>query len=155
MLTLIKERRENIKNILKKIAKYSHMSTRKALNEMFFFIVYMLRHADILTASKIAVFYDLGEEEIAFVAGDRRAREIKEFARKHGLKRPVEEIEVFKAFERKELKEEVKEAVKEIERVEEEIEKSEEEVKEAKRVRRKRKKKEKEKSEVTLDKFFS
>lgn len=158
MLTLIKERREKIRNILKKIAKYSHMSTRKALNEMFFFIVYMLRHADIPTASKIAVFYDLSEEEIALVAGDRRAREIKEFARKHKLKRPVEEeeeVEVFKAFERKEEK--VEEAIREVERVEE-MEKVEEEekVEEAKKVRkRRRKKKEKEKSEVTLDKFFS
>ena len=78
MITLIGERREKIRNILKKIAKYSHMSTKKALNEIFFFLVYMLRNADIATAAKIAVFYELSEDEISLIAGDRRAKEIKE-----------------------------------------------------------------------------
>jgi len=163
MLTLIKERREKIRNILKKIAKYSHMSTRKALSEMFFFIVYMLRHADISTASKISAFYDLSEEELSLLVGDKRAREIKEFIRKHGIRRHLgEEVEeeIFKAFEKKveevEKVETKPEVVEEIKKVVE-PEKAEEEAKEAKgrSRRRRRKKKEKEKAEVTLDKFFS
>ena len=133
MITLIGERREKIRNILKKIAKYSHMSTKKALNEIFFFLVYMLRNADIATAAKIAVFYELSEDEISLIAGDRRAKEIKEFARKQKIKR-VEEVELFKEFERKEVeKKETEEEVK-VEKV---------------------KKRKKKKSEVTLDKFFS
>ena len=147
MLVLIRERRERIKSILKKIAKNSHMSTKKALNEMFFFVVYMLRHADIETASKIAVFYDLSEEEIALIAGESRAKEIKEFARRKGIKRVevVEEEEFFKAFEREEKREEVK------------VEKKEEEEREVEKEKKakKRRKKKKEKAEVTLDKFFS
>ena len=157
MLVLIRERRERIKSILKKIAKNSHMSTRKALNEMFFFVVYMLRHADIETASKIAVFYDLSEEEIALIAGDKRAKEIKEFARKHGIKRVEvveEEVEFFKAFERKkEEKEEIEKKEVKVEKIEEEEKKEIKEVEEKKGKKRRRKKKEK--AEVTLDKFFS
>ncbi|ADB57833.1 replication factor C large subunit [Archaeoglobus profundus] len=158
MLTLIKERREKVRNILKKIAKYSHMSSKKALNEMFFFIVYMLRHADIATASKISAFYDFSEEELSLLVGDKRAREIKEFIRKHGIKRVVEEEveeEIFKAFEKK--VEETKEEAEKVKEVKvEEVEKPEkaEEVVKGKAKRRRRKKK-KEKAEVTLDKFFS
>jgi replication factor C large subunit len=151
MLVLIRERREKIRNILKKIAKYSHMSTRKALNEMFFFIVYMLRHTDILTASKISAFYDLTEEELALLVGDRRAKEIKEFIRKKGIKRPPEEEveeEFLKTFERKVEEKKVEE--KEVEKVVEE--KTEETKPETKKRRRKRKGKA---EEVTLDKFFS
>ncbi len=157
MLVLIKERREKIKNILKKIAKYSHMSTRKALNEMFFFIVYMLRHADILTASKISAFYDLTEGELALLVGDRRAKEIKEFIRKKGIKRPPEEEveeEFFKTFEKKvDISEEkkVEEGIIK-EEVIEEPEKVEEVKAKTKRKRRKRKGKA---EEATLDKFFS
>lgn len=151
MLVLIRERRERIKSILKKIAKNSHMSTKKALNEMFFFVVYMLRHADIETASKIAVFYDLSEEEIALIAGESRAKEIKEFARRKGIKRVevVEEEEFFKAFEREEKREEVK-----VDKKEEEEREEEREVEKEKKAKKRRKKK-KEKAEVTLDKFFS
>ena len=151
ILVLIRERRERIKSILKKIAKNSHMSTKKALNEMFFFVVYMLRHADIETASKIAVFYDLSEEEIALIAGESRAKEIKEFARRKGIKRVevVEEEEFFKAFEREEKREEVK-----VDKKEEEEREEEREVEKEKKAKKRRKKK-KEKAEVTLDKFFS
>ncbi len=81
MLSLMKERRETFRNILKKIAKNSHMSTRKALGEMFFFIVYMLRYADLSTASKITSFYDFNEEELSLMVGDERAKEIKEFSK--------------------------------------------------------------------------
>ena len=81
MLSLMKERRETFRNILKKIAKNSHMSTRKALGEMFFFIVYMLRNADLSTASKITSFYDFNEEELSLMVGDERAKEIKEFSK--------------------------------------------------------------------------
>ncbi len=161
MLTLIKERREKVRSILKKIAKYSHMSTKKALNEMFFFIVYMLRHADIATASKISAFYDFSEEELSLLVGDKRAREIKEFIRKYGIKRVVEEEveeEIFKAFEKK--VEEVKEKAEKVEEVKivepektEEEEKAEEVVKG--KAKKRRRKKKKEKAEVTLDKFFS
>lgn len=78
MMILMRERREKIRNILKKIARKSHMSTRKALNE-FFFIIHMLRNSDVSTASKISEFYEFSEEELSLMVGDKRAREIKEF----------------------------------------------------------------------------
>ncbi len=150
MLTLIKERREKIRNVLKKIAKYSHMSTRKALNEMFFFLVHLMRHADIATASKVSAFYDLTEEELSLLVGERRAKEIKDFMRKHNIRKveEVEEEEVFKAFVKEEKKEE-----KEVEEKAEEIKKKEEVEKKEKKKTKRRKKKEK--AEVTLDKFLS
>jgi replication factor C large subunit len=159
MLTQMKEKREKLKNVLKKIAKYSHMSTKKALNEMFGFIVFMLRKADIPTAAKISAFYDFTEEELVFLIGnEKRAREIKEFIRKHKLHRvevEEEEEEIFKVPTKTEVKVEKTE-----EKAEEKVEEEEKvvelrDVKTVKRKKVKRKKKKVDEETTTLERFFS
>jgi replication factor C large subunit len=161
MLTQMKEKREKLKNVLKKIAKYSHMSTKKALNEMFGFIVFMLRKADIPTAAKISAFYDFTEEELVFLIGnEKRAKEIKEFIRKHRLHRvevEEEEEEIFKVSTKTEVKVEKVEEKMDVEKIEkEEVEEAlkVETTKEKPKKTRKRTKRKKAEGSVTLDKFF-
>ncbi len=149
LLVQFKERREKFKRIIEKIAKYSHMSKKKVLTEMFNYVVFLLRKADVKTAAMVAAFYDLTEEELTILIGsEKRAREIKEFIRKHKLHRVEESVEETPA-----------------EVVEEEIRKrfkrTEEEKPKEREVKKKRKTARKKKKEIggtgvkTLEDFFS
>jgi len=140
-----KEKREMFLNILKKIGKYSHMSIRKSL-ELYNYIRALLTKADLKTAAKVSAFYDFTEAELEFITGSsKRARDIKEFIRKHKIKR-VEEIEEEVEVKEEEIKKEIEERLKKVE---------EEKPKEKKKKRTTRKKKKETVSGVTLDEFFS
>jgi replication factor C large subunit len=141
-----KEKREMFRNILKKIGKSSHMSVRKASTEMFNYVRLLLTKADIKTSASVAAFYDFTEAELEFITGDKkRAREIKEYIRKHGLHR-VEEDAVDEA-----PAEEVEKEIEEKLKAEEEKPKEKPEKKKKKTTKRKKK----ETASVTLDDFFS
>ncbi len=148
LLIQFKDRREKFKKILQKIAKYTHMSTRKASVEMFGYIQMLLSKADIKTAASVAAFYDFTEEELALIIGnEKRAREIKEFIRKHKLRRveeeAVEEVSV------EEIEKEIEERLKKAEE-----EKPAEKKVEKKKKRTTRRKKKEEPKGVTLEDFF-
>ncbi len=141
LLVQFKDRREKFKKIVEKIAKYSHMSKRKALTEMLGYIVTLLRNADVKTAAMVAAFYDFTEEELAILTGsEKRAKEIKEFVRKHKLHR-VEEV--------------VEEKPEEIEReIEERLKKVEEEKPKEEKKKKKTTRKKKPTGMKTLEDFF-
>ncbi len=142
LLVQFKDRREKFRKIVEKIAKNTHMSKRKALTEMFGYVLTLLRKADLRIASSVAAFYDFTEEELAILVGEKRAREIKEFIRKHGLRRVEEKEEA--------LEEEIE---KEIEERLEKVEEKPKEKAEKKKKRKKRKKKEAT-GVKTLEEFF-
>jgi len=153
MLAYSRSRRASLKNILKKIGKYSHLSTKKASTEMFYYIKTILSNAKIQVAASIAAFYDFTEEDIVFLIGDKkRAKEIMEYIKEHRLHR-VEDESFLSGYD--EIEEKVEEPeVTEIEEEEKEEElKEEEERKERKAETRKRKKVKKGKA-LTLDEFF-
>jgi len=127
MLVTAKERREMLKKILKKLSKYSHLSTKKANVELFPFVKLLLKNLDVEKAARIAAFYDLTLEELEFIVGGDRAKEIDRFRRKHRIHR-VEEEEVVESIE------EVKKRLEEVEKKEE--------------------KKTKKTKDLTLDSFF-
>jgi replication factor C large subunit len=107
MLAYTKSRREKLKSILGKIGKFSHLSKKKASTEMYYFIKAIL-HADVRTAASIAAFYDFSEEDIGFMAGEKRAKEIMDYIKESGLHRIEDEsfLSTFKpAGEGKEEKE--------------------------------------------------
>jgi len=140
-----KEKREMFLNILKKIGKYSHMSIRKSL-ELYNYIRVILTKADLMTAAKVSAFYDFTEDELEFITGSsKRARDIKEFIRKHKIRR-VEETEGEVEVKEEEIKKEIEDRLKKVE---------EEKPKEKKKKRTTRKKKKETVSGVTLDEFFS
>ena len=150
LLVQFKDRREKFRRILEKIAKYSHMSKKKALTEMLSYIVALLRKADIRTASMVSAFYDFTEEELVILTGnEKRAKEIKEFIRKHRLHR-VEE----KAAEETPAEEIEKEIEERLKKVEEEKPKDKKEEKKKKRTTRRKKKEEKPSGVKTLEDFF-
>ncbi len=137
MLTQSKERREKLLKILKKIGKESHMSTRKALTEMFCYLLFLLRNSDLKVASSIATFYDFSDDELMFLINDdKRVKEIREFIRKRRRREVEKEEEVEKEIEER-LKKEIKK----------------EDVKKEKKKRKKPKEKA-EKKGVTLEDFF-
>ena len=140
-LAYAKQRRELYSNILKKIGRYSHMSSKKA-KEFYPYLRAIMNALDIEKAAKIAAFYSLSREEIEFLVGEEKGRKIHEFIEKHGLHR-VEDEEFLKEFEtEKREKEEKKEK-------EEEKKKEKKEKKKGKGKRRKKTTK-----ETTLD-FFT
>ncbi|MET1124649.1 MAG: replication factor C large subunit [Archaeoglobaceae archaeon] len=144
ILAQTRDEREKFRSILKKLSKYSHLSTGKAKSELYPYLSVLLKNLEIDKAAKIAAFYDLNEEELSFIVPER-AKEIAEYVKKHRLHR-VEDETFLAAFiaatekpEEVEVKEEPKEAKAE-----------EAEAKEPakKRVRRKKTK------DMTLDSFF-
>ncbi|RLI74255.1 replication factor C large subunit [Archaeoglobales archaeon] len=159
MLFYTKSKREKLKKILMKISKYSHLSTKKALAEMFFTIKFLLINEEIEKAAKIAVFYDFSIEDLNFLVGEKRTKEIMDYVEENNLHRIDEtmdsefatfaiETEEF-GLHKKIEKEKPKKKIEEREKIEDRIEKEEEEEKEEKK-RKKRKKS----KDLTLD-FFS
>ncbi len=140
MLAQTRQRRELFRNILKKIGKYSHLSTRKANYELYPYIKLLLNNLEIDKAAKIAAFYDFSRDELEFLTAER-AEEIEAYIKKHGLHRI--EDETFMGFAA-----EAEDVEKRLEEAEEVAKKSEEEEK----PKRRRKKKGK---DLTLDSFFS
>lgn len=168
MLFYTRSKREKLKKVLTKISKYSHLSTKKALAEMFFTIKFLLVNEEIEKAAKIAAFYDFSIEDLNFLVGDERAKELMEFIEKHGLHRVDESVDTFDVFAESvsEVKSEVEseigvmvkkerkvEKTKRIEEIEDEFEEAKEEEEKTKREER-RKKKRKKSKDLTLD-FFS
>ncbi len=127
-----RQRREIYKSVLKKIGKYSHMSSKKA-KEVFPYIKSLLDMLDIEKAAKISAFYKFSRDELEFLVGEEKGKGIAKYIERHRLHR-VEDESFLTAFEKeKRVKEEEKKKEKVAEREE---------------------KKEKKKKEVTLDFFM-
>jgi len=151
MMLKNRERREKLKSVLKKIGKYSHLSTKKALNDMLSYIVVILKRSDISVSAKISAFYDFSEDELSFLIGDeKKAKEITTFIKKHSLHRVEDEtVGLLKYSKPKYSKQEPQEKVKEVKET-----KPEEKEKKPKTKRKKSKKKGVDEKTVTLEKFF-
>ncbi len=91
MLTVSKEKREVLKKILKKISEKSHLSVKKANIELYPFIRLLLSSLDLEKSAKIAAFYDFTVDELSFLVGEERAKEIDKVRRKIKTRR-VEEV---------------------------------------------------------------
>ena len=152
MLFRTRSMREKLKNILGKISRYSHLSTKKAYSEMYFLLRKLISEADVPVAASISAFYDFSEDDLVFMTGDeRRAKEIAEYVSKHGLHR-VEDESFLSTFDRSEVVEaENARSVKEeeIEEGTEGVERREEDSKTEKRPRKSKTK------DATLDAFFN
>ncbi len=109
-LAYAKQRREIYLNILRKIGRYSHMSSNKA-KEFYPYLKSLLNSLDIEKAAKIAVFYSLSKDEIEFLVGEEKGRKIHEFIEKHRIHR-VEDEDFLKGFAVTEKKKEVEEKEK-------------------------------------------
>ena len=112
---------------------------------MLFTVKFLLINEEIEKAAKIAAFYDFSVEDLNFLVGEERAKELEDFIKKHNLHRVDESVDVFDAFtiEKKEEKKEKKEKKKSKEKEEKDEEKS-----------KKKGKKRKKSKDLTLD-FFS
>jgi len=139
-LMYARKRREMLRGILRKIGRYSHMSSRKALDQ-YYFIKYMIENLDIEFASKISAFYSFSKDELEFIAGEKRAKEITDFVEKHKLHRIEDETFLATYSEKRELDESGKAEKPEDKKDEEDNE----EVKE---------KHERKQKTLTLDAFF-
>ncbi|RLI81480.1 replication factor C large subunit [Archaeoglobales archaeon] len=126
-LAQARKRREILKQILKKIGKYSHMSSSKANLELYPVLKILLQNLEIEKAAKIAAFYDFNQDELEFLVGER-AIEIHDYIREHALHR-VEDETFLSGFSKAE------------ESVEKRLERREEKKKKGK--------------DLTLDTFFS
>ncbi len=158
-LVTFQKKRELRRNILKKLAKYSHMSRKKANTELYDYVRFLLSTLDTDTAAKIAAFYDLNEEELKFLVGDERGEEIYRYMKEHNYHR-IEDETFLEGFAAKVEEVELKEAeVEEFEEKEEEVEiagvKEEKKEEEKKETKRKRRKKEKKGKDMSLEEFFS
>lgn len=114
-----KQKRELRDGILQKISTYSHLSTRKAKFEMLPILTLLLKNLELEKAAKIAVFYQLTEEELEFLVGDR-AEEIVEFIEENRLHRvdeswiSAEASERLKFAEKEEKTEEIRSKEKKV-----------------------------------------
>jgi len=164
MLFYTRSKREKLKKVLAKISKYSHLSTKKALAEMFFTVRFLLVNEEIEKAAKIAAFYDFSVEDLNFLVGEERAKDLVDFIEKHGLHRvdeSVDTVNAFGSFEgpiRSDIALEVTRVKSEIEdEFEDKIEEAkmkENEKEKAVERRKKKRRKSKESKDLTLD-FFS
>ena len=146
LLVQFKDRREKFRKVIEKIARNSHMSMKKATLEMLWYVRHLLSKADISLAAKVAAFYDFTEEELTIITGsERRAREIKEFIRRHKIRRVEETAEEEKE---EEIEKEIEERLKR-------EEKRPAEIRTEKRKRKTKRKKKEEGKGVTLQDFFS
>lgn len=89
-LAYARSRRDLYRKILKKIGRYSHMSTRKAI-EFYPYVKALLSTLEVEKAAGISAFYTFTLEELEFMVGEKRAREIHEFVEKHRLHRVEDE----------------------------------------------------------------
>ncbi len=120
-LMYARKRREMFRNIMKKIGRYSHMSSRKAM-EQYHFVRYLIERLDTQTASRISAFYTFTKDELEFMAGGEKAEEIAEFVEKHRLHRVEDEtfLSTYTRMDTDEVLEE-KEAGREVEEKEKEV----------------------------------
>jgi replication factor C large subunit len=149
MFVKARGRRELLKKILSKIARYSHLSSSKANLEMLPYLRFFLSRLDIHEAARIAAFYDLTQEELEFLVGEKRAKEIVRVVDEFGLHR-VEDETFLASFEKMESVSKVRET----EDVEEEIEEESKFEEEQEINKRSRKTKAKKSRDMTLDAFF-
>ncbi len=89
-LMYTRRKRNMMKQILKKIGKYCHMSSRKAM-EQYFIVRYLLENLDIGKSSMISAFYEFSGDELEFMVGEKKAQEIVGFVEKHRLHRIEDE----------------------------------------------------------------
>ncbi len=81
-------KREKLKKILKKIGRFSHLSSKKAYTEMYHLIKSLIVDLEIERAAKIAAFYEFDEEDLEFITGDeKRAERIWEYIEENKLHR--------------------------------------------------------------------
>ncbi len=137
-LMYARKSREVFRRILKKVGKYSHMSSRKAM-EQYHYLRQILQNTDIEHAARISAFYTFSRDELEFMLDEKRAKEITKFVEDHGLHRV--EDETFLATYTKERKEE-----EDIERTEEKDKKVEQKEGKKDHVRKQK--------NLTLDAFF-
>ncbi|WP_457590998.1 replication factor C large subunit [Geoglobus sp.] len=147
-LAYARSRRELYRKILKKIGRYSHMSTRKAI-EFYPYVRALLSTLETERAAKISAFYTFTLEELEFMVGENRAKEIHEFVEKHRLHR-VEDEEFLGGFGERAVSEVQQESDAEGQEsrpeLKEEEEKEKKEKKKGKHVRKGK--------DLTLDAFF-
>ncbi len=141
MLAQAKQRREIFRQILKKIGKYSHLSTAKANMELYPIVKLLLNNLEVEKAAKIAAFYDFSKDELEFLVGDKAA-EIVEYIEKHNLHRIEDETFLGSPAAEEDIE-------KRLEEVEKEVKEKEEKEEERKGKRKKKRK------DLTLDSFFS
>ncbi len=89
-LMYARKRREMFRRILKKIGRYSHMSSRKAM-EQYHYLRQILQNTDIEHAARISAFYTFSRDELEFMIDEKKAGEIAEFIQHHGLHRVEDE----------------------------------------------------------------
>jgi len=133
-LAYARKRRSIYTAILKKIAKASHMSSKKAV-DFYPYIKTLLISFDVPRSAKISAFYDFSIEELEFMVGGDKARDIASYIETHRLHK-VEDESFLEGFE-VEKREETKEVEKELAKKDEE-----------------KKKHEKKRKDLTLDAFF-
>ncbi|WP_456478078.1 replication factor C large subunit [Geoglobus ahangari] len=148
-LAYARSRREIYRRVLKKVGKYSHMSSRKAI-EFLPYLKSLLSSLEVEKAAEIAAFYTLSQEELEFLVGKERAKELHDFIEKHRLHR-IEDESFLSGFE--EAEEPRAEEEKEGEAVKE-TEEEEPEKKEDKEDRQRKGKHARKGKDLTLDAFF-
>ncbi|WP_456370320.1 replication factor C large subunit [Geoglobus sp.] len=146
-LAYARSRREMYRRVLRKIGKYSHMSARKAI-EFFPYLKVLLERLEVDAAAKVAAFYTFDLEELEFIVGEGRAREIHEYVETHRLHR-VEDESFLAGFGEKSDAEEVRASEDREGREEEKVKPEEEDKKETGKEKHVRKGK-----NLTLDAFF-
>jgi replication factor C large subunit len=143
-----RSKREKLKKVLRKIGKYSHLSSKKAYTEMYYLIRSLIIDLEIEKAAKIAAFYEFDEEDIEFITGDeKKAERIWHYIEEKNLHRVDESF--LSGYEALEVSLESR-----VEGVEDIKEDFEEELKEERKKEIEKGKKVKTKT-PTLDTFFS
>ncbi len=83
-----RSRREKLKRVLARIARFSHLSTKKAYTEMFYLIRSLIVDLDVERAAKIAAFYEFDKDDLEFITGDeKKAERIWKFIEEKNLHR--------------------------------------------------------------------
>lgn len=156
MLKDTKEERGIRDSIIRKIIKQMHMSKLEAIETMQIFKSIFENNLDV--AAHIAVFLDLGDKELEFLAGKENAPTIKGKMLAIHRKLRKEDIEIKAEVEevpKIEEEETVEEELKEKEKGEEKIEEAEEEIKEKEKAKEEKvEEKEKKPKQATLFDFI-
>ncbi|AGK60672.1 replication factor C large subunit [Archaeoglobus sulfaticallidus PM70-1] len=96
-------RREKLKKVLAKIGKHSHMSMKKAHNEMFYLIKALMERLDDERCARISAFYEFDKEDLEFLTNAKKAERIIKIIEEKNL-HMVDESNILDGFERFERK---------------------------------------------------
>jgi len=100
-----RKRREKLREILKKIGKYSHMSSKKAM-EQYYIIKFLFENLDIEKTSRISLFYSFSKDELEFMIGDEKAEKISRFIEERNLHKVEDETFLTRYGEKEDIQEE-------------------------------------------------